>query len=152
MVCMPVVCMAAACTHTTHVVSPRDGRAELRAGAGGSVMSCGRSVGAPGGGTRGGLRSVAAAAAAMLAAPAPKISSFPRLAGASQAACPRGHVDAFAAPRTAPSPAHSSMPITASEGSAKFSALRDQLDDTIKRRFFYRQAFEIYGGTAGFYT
>ena len=44
------------------------------------------------------------------------------------------------------------MPITASEGSAKFSALRDQLDDTIKRRFFYRQAFEIYGGTAGFYT
>jgi hypothetical protein len=44
------------------------------------------------------------------------------------------------------------MPITASEGSAKFSALRDQLDDTIKRRFFYRQAFEIYGGTGGFYT
>eukprot|EP00962_Isochrysis_galbana_P003682 scaffold1044_cov120-Isochrysis_galbana.AAC.23 len=44
------------------------------------------------------------------------------------------------------------MPITASVGSAKFSAARPDLDDLIKRRFFYRQAFEIYGGVAGFYT
>ena len=44
------------------------------------------------------------------------------------------------------------MPITASEGSAAFAAARPDLDDLIKRRFFYRQAFEIYGGVAGFYT
>ena len=44
------------------------------------------------------------------------------------------------------------MPITASEGSAAFAAARPDLDDLIKRRFFYRQAFEIYGGCAGFYT
>ncbi len=44
------------------------------------------------------------------------------------------------------------MPITASEGSAKFAATRPDLDDVIKRRFFYRQAFEIYGGCGGFYT
>ena len=44
------------------------------------------------------------------------------------------------------------MPITASEGAAKFAKTRDQLDDLIKRRFFYRQAFEIYGGVGGFYT
>lgn len=45
-----------------------------------------------------------------------------------------------------------SMPITASEGSAGFAAARENLDDLIKRRFFYRQAFEIYGGVGGFYT
>lgn len=44
------------------------------------------------------------------------------------------------------------MPITASAGSAAFAATRPDLDDLIKRRFFYRQAFEIYGGVAGFYT
>ena len=44
------------------------------------------------------------------------------------------------------------MPITASEGSAAFAAARPDLDDLIKRRFFYRQAFEIYGGVGGFYT
>ena len=44
------------------------------------------------------------------------------------------------------------MPITASEGSAGFAASRPDLDDLIKRRFFYRQAFEIYGGCGGFYT
>jgi len=44
------------------------------------------------------------------------------------------------------------MPIYASEGSASFAAARPDLDDLIKRRFFYRQAFEIYGGVAGFYT
>ena len=44
------------------------------------------------------------------------------------------------------------MPITASAGSAAFAAARPDLDDLIKRRFFYRQAFEIYGGVAGFYT
>ena len=44
------------------------------------------------------------------------------------------------------------MPITASEGSAGFAAARDNLDDLIKRRFFFRQAFEIYGGVGGFYT
>ena len=44
------------------------------------------------------------------------------------------------------------MPITASDGSVAFAAARPDLDDLIKRRFFYRQAFEIYGGTGGFYT
>jgi len=44
------------------------------------------------------------------------------------------------------------MPITASEGSAKFQAIKSDLDDVIKRRFFYRQAFEIYGGVGGFFT
>ena len=44
------------------------------------------------------------------------------------------------------------MPITASEGSLKFAAAKAELDDLIKRRFFFRQAFEIYGGTGGFYT
>lgn len=27
-----------------------------------------------------------------------------------------------------------------------------ELQDICKRRFFYRPAFDIYGGTAGFYT
>jgi len=44
------------------------------------------------------------------------------------------------------------MPITASEGSAKFAAAKPDLDDLIKRRFFFRQAFEIYGGVGGFFT
>jgi len=44
------------------------------------------------------------------------------------------------------------MPITASEGSKAFSEAKANLDDLIKRRFFYRQAFEIYGGVGGFYT
>ena len=44
------------------------------------------------------------------------------------------------------------MPITASNGAAKFSAAKPDLDDLIKRRFFYRQAFEIYGGVGGFFT
>ena len=44
------------------------------------------------------------------------------------------------------------MPITASEGSAKFAASKADVDDLIKRRFFYRQAFEIYGGVGGFFT
>ena len=44
------------------------------------------------------------------------------------------------------------MPITASSGSAAFAKARPDLDGLIKRRFFYRQAFEIYGGVAGFYT
>ena len=44
------------------------------------------------------------------------------------------------------------MPITASEGSARFAEERGNLDDLIKRRFFFRQAFEIYGGVGGFYT
>ena len=48
--------------------------------------------------------------------------------------------------------AAAAMPITASAGSAAFAASRADLDDLIKRRFFYRQAFEIYGGVAGFYT
>jgi len=33
-----------------------------------------------------------------------------------------------------------------------FAAQREQLEDLCKRRFFYRPAFEIYGGTAGFWT
>ena len=44
------------------------------------------------------------------------------------------------------------MPITASEGSVKFAAQKAELDDLIKRRFFFRQAFEIYGGVGGFFT
>ena len=44
------------------------------------------------------------------------------------------------------------MPITASEGSARFAAAKPELDDLIKRRFFFRQAFEIYGGVGGFFT
>ncbi|KAL1523968.1 hypothetical protein AB1Y20_018884 [Prymnesium parvum] len=44
------------------------------------------------------------------------------------------------------------MPITASQSSAAFAAARENLDDLIKRRFFFRQAFEIYGGVGGFYT
>jgi len=44
------------------------------------------------------------------------------------------------------------MPITASEGSAAFAAAKGDLDDIIKRRFFFRQAFDIYGGVGGFYT
>ena len=44
------------------------------------------------------------------------------------------------------------MPITASEGSVGFANARADLDDLIKRRFFFRQAFEIYGGVGGFYT
>ena len=44
------------------------------------------------------------------------------------------------------------MPITASSGSAKFASAKADLDDLIKRRFFFRQAFEIYGGVGGFFT
>lgn len=44
------------------------------------------------------------------------------------------------------------MPITASEGSLKFATSKPDLDDLIKRRFFFRQAFEIYGGVGGFWT
>ena len=44
------------------------------------------------------------------------------------------------------------MPITASAGAAKFEGKKADLDDLIKRRFFFRQAFEIYGGVGGFYT
>lgn len=33
-----------------------------------------------------------------------------------------------------------------------FAKVRAELDDVCKRRFFYRPAFDIYGGTAGFYT
>ena len=44
------------------------------------------------------------------------------------------------------------MPITASAGSAGFQAAKPELDDLIKRRFFFRQAFEIYGGVGGFWT
>jgi hypothetical protein len=44
------------------------------------------------------------------------------------------------------------MPITASTGSAGFAASKADLDDLIKRRFFFRQAFEIYGGVGGFFT
>ena len=44
------------------------------------------------------------------------------------------------------------MPITASEGSVGFSAARENLDDLIKRRFFFRQGSEIYGGVSGFFT
>jgi len=33
-----------------------------------------------------------------------------------------------------------------------FEAHRDGLEDLCRRRFFYRPAFEIYGGVAGFYT
>ena len=41
---------------------------------------------------------------------------------------------------------HAAMPITASAGAAKFEGKKADLDDLIKRRFFFRQAFEIYGG------
>mmetsp|Transcript_21481 Transcript_21481/g.50970 ORF Transcript_21481/g.50970 Transcript_21481/m.50970 type:complete len:691 (-) Transcript_21481:122-2194(-) len=34
----------------------------------------------------------------------------------------------------------------------KFADNRDALEDLCRRRFFYRPAFEIYGGTAGFWT
>jgi len=34
----------------------------------------------------------------------------------------------------------------------KFEAQRADLEDLCKRRFFFRQAFDIYGGTAGFFT
>jgi glycyl-tRNA synthetase len=34
----------------------------------------------------------------------------------------------------------------------KFLEHREQLEDLCRRRFFYRPAFEIYGGTAGFWT
>ena len=44
------------------------------------------------------------------------------------------------------------MPITASAGAAKFEGKKADLDDLIKRRFFFRQAFEIYGGVGGFFT
>jgi len=44
------------------------------------------------------------------------------------------------------------MPITASAGSVKFAGNKADLDDLIKRRFFFRQAFEIYGGVGGFFT
>ena len=43
------------------------------------------------------------------------------------------------------------MPITASAGAAKFEGKKADLDDLIKRRFFFRQAFEIYGGVGGFF-
>ena len=33
-----------------------------------------------------------------------------------------------------------------------FAKVRSELEDITKRRFFYRPAFDIYGGTAGFYT
>jgi hypothetical protein len=33
-----------------------------------------------------------------------------------------------------------------------FVKTRAELDDVCKRRFFYRPAFDIYGGTAGFFT
>jgi glycyl-tRNA synthetase len=33
-----------------------------------------------------------------------------------------------------------------------FAKCRAELEDITKRRFFYRPAFDIYGGTAGFYT
>jgi len=33
-----------------------------------------------------------------------------------------------------------------------FAKVRSELEDICKRRFFYRPAFDIYGGTAGFYT
>jgi len=33
-----------------------------------------------------------------------------------------------------------------------FEAQREELEDLTKRRFFYRQAFDIYGGTAGFFS
>jgi len=33
-----------------------------------------------------------------------------------------------------------------------FAKCRSELEDITKRRFFYRPAFDIYGGTAGFYT
>ena len=33
-----------------------------------------------------------------------------------------------------------------------FAKVRAELDDVCKRRFFYRPAFDIYGGCAGFYT
>ena len=39
-----------------------------------------------------------------------------------------------------------SMPITASDGGKAFASARQDLDDLIKRRFFYRQAFDIYDG------
>lgn len=35
---------------------------------------------------------------------------------------------------------------------SRFVANREALEDLCKRRFFYRPAFEIYGGTAGFWT
>jgi hypothetical protein len=55
-----------------------------------------------------------------------------------------------AASRHAPA---SSMPIERSAtGAAEFGGQRADLDDLAKRRFFYRPAFDIYGGVGGFYT
>ena len=45
------------------------------------------------------------------------------------------------------------MPITRSAaGQEVFGKNEALLADLTKRRFFYRQAFDIYGGTAGLYT
>ena len=68
----------------------------------------------------------------------------------------RGTVCTQREPRPRRNPTHSRaavvMPITASENSAKFVSAKADLDDLIKRRFFFRQAFEIYGGVGGFFT
>ena len=45
------------------------------------------------------------------------------------------------------------MPIERSaQGQEVFGANEPLLQDLTKRRFFYRPAFDIYGGTAGLYT
>lgn len=60
-------------------------------------------------------------------------------------------VDVAPRPGSAPTPAASSQPAT-QKGGQQFAANQKEVQELCKRRFFYRQAFDIYGGVAGFYT